>query len=275
MLIRSWKMFCLSSENTIMFAANIGKNGSSTPEKKKKNIRYCIPCRRGFSSTATHNDHMARFHSKGPKQLKCGYNKCKKSFCLERDLEQHEKTHQAKKKFQCESCGSKYSRTFELNAHKIIHDPSLARFPCEKCGRGFLCKSHLKQHEKRVHQGFKCKEPGCNKILGSKYNLLSHVKSKHSKELPFSCEECNQKFPDKHRLKVHQGCSKHIANVKKAETQRMMMMTEENDGLNVGGMLPYRGNSNTIPEMIKTNHPSHFVDTGLGSSMGDTQLDIQ
>lgn len=245
------------------FAANVAKDGRSTPEKKKQNIE-----------SRSLEDHMVRVHLNGPNQFKC--QNCVESFYSKRQLEQHEHIHQTKKRFECETCDKRLSSKSELQQHKIVHDPSLANHICDKCGKGFVQKSRLKQHVKIKHQppGFRCND--CQTNFSTKYNLQLHEKAKHTdpKELPFHCKYCDTTFPDKHRLAAHEKTQKHKANVKQAETQRMMIETPtvQTDAV---GLLSYRGISSTNPEMIKTYGQSHSVDTGFGTYMGDTQFNEQ
>lgn len=260
-------------ENTILFEADVAKDGRSTPEKKKKNLEYCKECRKRFASTATYKDHMVTAHSTEPKQFKC---QCGKSFHLKRQLKQHEYCHQTKKEFKCETCDKRISSKSDLQQHKIVHDPSLSKYKCDKCGKGFLQKSRFNQHVKLKHQppGFKCN--GCQNKFLTKYSLELHVKAKHTdpKELPFHCKYCDTPNPDKHRLAAHEKTQKHKANVKQAETQRMMIETPTVE-TEVVGLLSYRGISSTNPEMMKSYGQLHSVDTGFGTAMGDTQFNEQ
>lgn len=157
----------------------------------------------------------------------------------------------------CSLCGKKFKGKYRLNFHmKTVHESS-RKFMCQHCGSTFKRLDGLKVHELKSHKietknpeekstkidekpsrgNFQCDI--CQKILSSRFNLQSHMKSFHNKDqssytylcrlcgksyatsaalrmhekfhaMPFSCRICGKSFPDASRFKDHLNWHKEI-----------------------------------------------------------------
>ena len=79
-------------------------------------------------------------------------------------------------------------------------------FKCALCQTVFITKSTLKQHEKqhKTPKLFTCTE--CGKLLSSKSNLLSHIKT-HQKKT-FQCTFCQLLYTSRAQLNEHMNTYK-------------------------------------------------------------------
>lgn len=96
---------------------------------------------------------------------------CGRKFARMKQLHQHKYRHHNKNKWKCYVCDKEYSSKLTLNQHLITHSPSLIRYWCDTCHKGFYDKS--------------------------KYN--SHVRS-HAKKAEHICNICGKKFSTKFNL---------------------------------------------------------------------------
>ncbi|XP_055065969.2 zinc finger protein 1035 [Misgurnus anguillicaudatus] len=147
---------------------------------------------------------------KASKSYNCSY--CPHSFRFSSNLKFHEKAHLAKTLFPCPNCG-KYYRRRKIKDHELICKgkgvPS-----CRNCGRTFNKQHYRDAHEKHC-QGkvskeigtngrFKYQCPQCFKYLKYRSYLLRHIRI-HSKEKPFACMHCGQKYNSQPRCLEHEA----------------------------------------------------------------------
>jgi len=111
------------------------------------------------------------------KSLKCPYDMCSKAFSCQAKLNDHLNAHTNTKTNVCEVCDRKYPSIKSLNAHYKTHQEP--EFECERCGREFVQKSHLKRHYLVCEVVHEC--PVCKKRYQKKGSLDSHLKNKHRK----------------------------------------------------------------------------------------------
>ncbi|XP_067613492.1 zinc finger protein 492-like isoform X3 [Eurosta solidaginis] len=110
-------------------------------------------------------------------------------------------THEGIKQYECEICGKRFERKFDLNKHKIIHSEEKP-FKCDFCEMRFANIYNQIRHM-RLHTGdkpYKCEI--CGKDLITKYALTRH-KLIHNAEKPYKCDFCGMSFIHRHSFRRH------------------------------------------------------------------------
>ncbi|XP_051720368.1 zinc finger protein 1035 [Ctenopharyngodon idella] len=182
--------------------------------------------------------------SKTNKLYNCSY--CPHSFRFPNNLKLHERAHLAKTVFPCSKCG-KFYRKRKFKAHEEICNGDKLKPACRKCGRVFTRKNYRNGHEKQC-QGklstenktgtkeegkFKQQCPKCFKCFRTRSFLQKHL-SLHSKETPYVCMHCGQKFDNQDRYLQHEafcdGVTKErrLESLKGSEKIKSMFAEEKN-----------------------------------------------
>ena len=75
-------------------------------------------------------------------------------------------------------------------------------YQCRQCGKGFMQKNTLRNHQ-LTHTGEKPYECNvCGKRFGRSHVLKDHMRT-HTGERPYKCEKCGWAFSHKCNLKSH------------------------------------------------------------------------
>mmetsp|Transcript_4185 Transcript_4185/g.12576 ORF Transcript_4185/g.12576 Transcript_4185/m.12576 type:complete len:459 (+) Transcript_4185:81-1457(+) len=116
---------------------------------------------------------------------------------------------QTEQKVNCQFCGSRFKRKYELNRHVQTIHSGVRRFTCSVCNRAFTQAAHVRVHVETVHEGRRderCKI--CNLTFGTKHKLVRHRRAVHEKERSCVCHTCGRSYFQNSDLKRHMN-SKH------------------------------------------------------------------
>ncbi|KAG4065409.1 hypothetical protein HA402_002807 [Bradysia odoriphaga] len=180
----------------------------------KSNARNCPSCNIQFENVKLYQVHYRRFHqrqkadkdaqSRGAQpKVVCSYcgQLLSKSFIWKHIQSKH--SGEENKRYECKTCGKRFSLSEHLVMHKRIHSND-KRFECDVCGEKFLHWATRRNHIRSKHTGEKHYE--CH-LCGQKFahsgTLNQHIQ-RHRNELPHSCSSCAKGFVTKEELKNHQ-----------------------------------------------------------------------
>ncbi|XP_055094895.1 zinc finger protein 350 isoform X2 [Symphalangus syndactylus] len=114
----------------------------------------------------------------------------------------HQKTRKLEKHHVCSECGKGFIKKSWLTDHQVMHTGEKPH-RCSLCEKAFSRKFMLTEHQ-RTHTGEKPYEcPECGKAFLKKSRLNIHQKT-HTGEKPYICSECGKGFIQKGNLIVHQ-----------------------------------------------------------------------
>ncbi|XP_063240735.1 gastrula zinc finger protein xLCGF3.1-like isoform X21 [Bacillus rossius redtenbacheri] len=141
-----------------------------------------------------------------PVKLSCPTNchpKFTEKYCFSNciPIQQHTNTHTAHKRFSCQTCSAKFSKSSHLKQHSLTHTGEKP-FSCTVCSAKFSQASHLKQHS-LTHTREK---PFTCTVCSAKFRQASHLNKHsltHTGEKPISCTVCSAKFSQASHLKQH------------------------------------------------------------------------
>ncbi|CAG2116005.1 unnamed protein product, partial [Medioppia subpectinata] len=149
-------------------------------------------------------------------QYRCAYDDCGRSFMDEKSL----KTHQHLSghfddtddmaipgpPYGCQwpDCTKDFKTTWMLKRHVSQVHTCVRPFECHDCPKRFVANRDLKRHMS-VHSDewpHRCDWTGCKSAFKKADSLADH-RRRHSGDLPFACDDCEEKFPSISSLNSH------------------------------------------------------------------------
>lgn len=195
-------------------------------ELHEKGVSWqCYQCGKSFLSEGALKSHEKLYHGKDgvePEEVICEF--CGDKFATKLSLSSHkrislkcqlnyQKKPEAECKLTCDICGDKFGSQRALSMHVDTRHLNKYPFNCgeDGCEKGFVQKSKLTYHLKKVHgigeYPWKCEVEGCGMGYDSKRVLEEHM-STHGGERKYECGDCGKRFYFQrglvgHRKKVH------------------------------------------------------------------------
>lgn len=131
--------------------------------------------------------------------LKCAV--CDATFTTFKILQEHMNVHFSN--YFCDICKSGFINKRRLVGHKRSH--RTGTFKCGYCEKIFTCDSKRRDHEQRIHLGFKrnkCKI--CDEKFADYWTKVDHMVKKHNQpRVMLKCQACERSFKNKRALTRH------------------------------------------------------------------------
>ncbi len=108
--------------------------------------------------------------------------------------------------YACLVCGKNFAHSASVFRHQKRFHSAEKSFLCEKCGKGYGCRTDVNAHKKLCNVGtkFLCPVTDCSRTFSSVTSQKRHFR-KHTGTLPYTCTLCkkNRQFQDGKGLQRH------------------------------------------------------------------------
>ena len=165
-----------------------------------------------------------------PRPFKCDYQDCDQDFSKKCYLFEHIRRVHHGKPYKCGTCGFKFAFATELHLHELQHAPNneksisdpyaVFRHPISQQQPLDNTRS-IDDKSDKSSKRFKCHHKDCNKSWLEQKNLFYHLRMAHG-EMPYKCDQCDQRFNFRRELDDHQ--SKH-----KLKSNKSYLTSQLND----------------------------------------------
>lgn len=204
---------CVQCNHSCYTASGLRTHMLEIHSETQNRFHSCEICGEKFSKQYGLKRHKERKHLR--QQLSCEV--CSKVFSCNEDRLQHAKSHMNNEPFKCDHCEKIFSTSWALQRHSKSHQATTHQFQCSKCPITFTRKdsliSHLKIHAQK--RAFICH---CGKRFVKKSQLKEH-EDKHSKIQKYSCDLCKHSFKFRVSLRNH-SCKRNVPSVITAHNEQ-------------------------------------------------------
>ncbi|XP_026325665.1 zinc finger protein OZF-like [Hyposmocoma kahamanoa] len=177
-------------------------------------LKPCPACGTNFSGQESLQTHIEEVHWKTDNAFKC--SKCSKTYSSERLLKIHLREHRRSQRtgegvtpsFMCEVCGRSFMDRKYLRDHQRLHTGDKP-YQCDVCSKTFRLPSTHRAHMDRHANLRRYQCSICPKTFTQAGHRAAHVR-RHTNEKPFACSTCGRRFScsgnARHHLRaVHMG----------------------------------------------------------------------
>ena len=196
------------------FGLNLDENHDDTVDtessvatnSKPPQIPQCKHCGQTFNRDCDLYSHIRNKHNLPP--FTCDVEGCGATFDWNRDLRQHQLSHQSNQKVIAMHSHSQSRRTH--------YRESTAMFSCDHCGQHYAQKKNLHSHLRDCHDisPWACNIDGCTVTFRYHRDLRKHQKTDHQPTSPvtdgnegsiskYHCHECGRSFSRSSALRAH------------------------------------------------------------------------
>lgn len=123
----------------------------------------CELCQADFKFKKSIKEHMRRVHTVSTLTGTYECDQCSRKFKNDSTLQKHKKRH-LPKPHKCRYCGKGWVYKSELEQHERTHEEN-RQFCCEICGRRYKEKTDLSKHVKKIHLNLPRKQTNKKKVV--------------------------------------------------------------------------------------------------------------
>ena len=171
-------------------------------------IHVCEVCGKNFQTRGGLVNHISAAHTEkviAKEDYVKTCPKCHQEFDQAEALDSHLKGCLGDPKdFRCKFCESIWISHLSLELHILVKHGQLKK-ACDECGNLFDSPEKVENHKKKLHlKVYECVCHLCAKRCATKYRLKQHLLRRHNiGERKYFCDQCDEKFINKHELNEH------------------------------------------------------------------------